>query len=345
LRAPLPSTAAHEAFVGEVAAAFERAANGDCDVRSLSLAGRIVRVVSVGADLADGYLAALAHLEVPAASSDTADLTVHLWERSTSGVAPPPPPWGPEDFLAGGRIRGHVGERIRVTYAGWARTLTVYDTGTAHAFVHIADRRDVPHWVFRAPFRNVLTWWASERGLAFLHAAAVADERNAVVLAGPSGSGKSTTALACLANGLRLLGDDACIIDGSGVPTVFPVYGFAKLERDALGRIPELETLVVDPSADQLLVKPPAVPLSGIPLRSVLLPRIVDRAETSLSRVSARDAWHTLVHAGLMEGEGSGGTTLPALTRLAQSTPCRQIELGSCRAGVVAAVRRALGEE
>jgi hypothetical protein len=126
---------------------------------------------------------------------------------------------------------------------------------------------------------------------------------------------------------------------------VFPVYGFAKLERDALTRIPELEALVVDPSADQLLVRPPAFPLSGTPLRSILLPRIVDRAETSMSAVSARDAWHTLVHGGLMEGEGAGGTTLPALTRLVQTTACHRIELGSCRAGVVAAVRRALVEQ
>jgi hypothetical protein len=165
-----------------------------------------------------------------------------------------------------------------------------------------------------------------------------------VVLAGPSGSGKSTTALACLADGLRWLGDDGCIVELSGVPVVFPVYRVAKLERDALSRIPELEDFVVDPGADQLLVNPPNVPTSGIPLGSVLLPRLVPGAETSVAAVSARDALHALVPANVMEGEGAGGTTLGALTRLVRSVACRRIELGSSRAGVVAAVRRVLGE-
>jgi hypothetical protein len=342
--------ATRDAFVDDVAVAFGRAADRGCEVRTLTMAGRPVTVLSVGDGLAATYLAALTHLEVPAASpggggytDGDEDLTIHLWERSTSGVAPPPPPWGAEDFLGGGRIRGHGHGGVRVTYAGWARTLTVYDADRRQAFVHIADRGAVPHWVLRAPLRNVLTWWATDRGLAFLHAAAVADGCSAVVLAGPSGSGKSTTALACLADGLSLLGDDACIVELSDVPHVFPVYRFAKLERDALARVPALGAFVVDPGADQLLVDPAAVPASGISLRSVLLPRIVRHAETTLGAVSARDALRTLVAASVMEGEGAGGTTLGALTRLVRSAACRRLDLGSDPTGVVAAVRRALG--
>ena len=327
----MPSSATSEAFVDDVAAAFRRAADRGCEVRSLTLARRRVRVLSAGTGLAETYLSALAHLGLPIPPStsgsgrctDDADLTVHLWERSTSGVAAPSPPWSPDDFLAGGRIRGHGRDRIRVTYAEWARTLTVYDAGRRRAFLHLRDRRDVPPWVLRAPLRNVFTWWASDRGLALLHAAAVGDGRRAVVLAGPSGSGKSTTALACLADGLRWLGDDACIVELSDAPEVFPVYRFAKLERDALARMPELEGYVVDPSADQLLVEPPGVPASGMPLHAVLLPSIVPGAETRVGAVSARDALHTLVPANLMEGEGAGGTTLGALhaTRAVRGMP------------------------
>jgi hypothetical protein len=346
LTAPRPPAAAIDAFVGDMAAAFGRAAAASgCDERTLRLAGRTIRVASAGAELADAYLAALAHLETPRRSNDAADLTVHLWERATTGIAPPPPPWSADDFLAGGRIRGHANDDIRATYAGWARTLTVYDATRAHAYVHLADRREVPPWVLRAPLRNVLTWWASDLGFAFLHAAAVADERSAVVLAGPSGSGKSTTALACLADGLSLLGDDACIVEVSGAPVVHSVYGFAKLERDALLRIPELEDFVVDPNADQLLVQPRHMPVSAIPLRAVLVPNIVPRAETALCDVPARDAWRVIVPASVMEGDGAGGTTLPAITRLVLSTACRRIDLGSRRADVVAAVRQALRGE
>jgi hypothetical protein len=346
----LPGITTSEPFVDDVAAAFERAADGDVDVHALRLADRVVRVVSAGAGPARTYLSALAHLEiaVPAVGGsarcarDDADLTIHLWEQRTSGVPPPPPPWGRDDFLAGGRIRGHVRDGIRVTYADWARTLTVYDAARRRAYVHVTDLGGVPGWVLRAPLRNVLTWWASDRGLVFLHAAAVADARGAVVLAGPSGSGKSTTALACLADGLWLLGDDACIVDLSEAPHAFPVYRFAKLERDALARLPELEAFVVDPDAGQLLVDPADVPTSGVPLRSVLLPRVGLHTDTTISPVSRRDALHTLVAASLREGEGAGGTTLASLTRLVRSVALRRIELGSSRRGVVNAVRQVL---
>ncbi len=51
------------------------------------------------------------------------------------------------------------------------------------------------------------------RGWA-LHAASLADERGAVVLAGPEGAGKSTLSAALLLRGLRYLGDDVAVLHG-----------------------------------------------------------------------------------------------------------------------------------
>lgn len=49
-----------------------------------------------------------------------------------------------------------------------------------------------------------------------LHAAALCDERGAVLLVGPSGSGKSTTALALVSAGLSYLGDDRVLYRAHG---------------------------------------------------------------------------------------------------------------------------------
>src|SRR5437667_6307955 len=134
------------------------------------------------------------------------------------------------------------------------RSLCVYDRDAAEAYVHTADAAHIPDWVRRAPLRNVLTWWANDRGLAFLHAGAVTDGAGAVVLAGGSGAGKSTTAMACLAAGLGFVGDDACLVRLDPHPVVFSVYGFAKLEPDALARLPTLRRCLVDTIRDDLVL-------------------------------------------------------------------------------------------
>src|SRR5690606_23216096 len=104
----------------------------------------------------------------------------------------------------------------------------------------------VPRWFDRAPFRTILTWWAADQGLPLLHASAVADDSGAVAIAGASGAGKSTTALACLAAGLRIVGDDACLVRFDPEPTIYSIYARAKLEPDALAKLPSLASLIVD---------------------------------------------------------------------------------------------------
>jgi len=58
--------------------------------------------------------------------------------------------------------------------------------------------------------------WRMSRGTgAILHSAAVVIDDRAVVLVGPSGSGKSTWAQLAMDAGLRGLGDDLVLLDGS----------------------------------------------------------------------------------------------------------------------------------
>jgi hypothetical protein len=341
-------------FVSAMRAAFLRAAPSDASSCTLVIADRKVALHIAGAGLAATYLPALQHRVIrddgvpsataspPDSQPDRVDLTIGCWERSTTAVAPPAPPWSIDDFLPRGRIRGLSDDCVRLSYDEWSRTLTVYDREAREAFVHAADSREIPDWVARAPLRNVLTWWASDRGLAFLHASGVADEHSAVALAGGSGSGKSTTALSCLADGLALLGDDACIATLDGTPRLHPVYGFAKLEPEALERLPDLASSVVDPGAEQLLIEIPDGPTGARALRAVLLPQIAHTTDTRVAPVSPREALHALVAGSLLEGEGAGGTALSALTRLVQQVPCYRLCLGTERAGVVAAVRAVL---
>lgn len=327
-------------FLDDVRGAADRAATHTTHELRLSVAGHAVRVRFAGVALADAYAPALTHLAAPVGPSHQPfDLSVVAWERSATGVPPPAPPWPIEDFLPRGRIRGLVQDRIRVTYDDWARTLTVYDREAGEAFVHVATAAEIPTWVTRSPLRNVLTWWAGDRGLAFLHASAVAESTGAVALAGASGSGKSTTALACFAAGMRLIGDDACIARSGPDPVLFPVYGLAKLERDALDRLPELRAHVVDHDAEQLLVAPPGPTAQAATLRAVLLARLAGTPYTRVTEVPAKQALRRLVAGSLLEGDGAGGTALRALTRLVQDVPCYDLGLGTERDGIVGTIQ------
>src|SRR5262249_54045638 len=206
--------------------------------------------------LASRFEPALAHLQ--SASHGAPDLTIGCWEHEPTGVLPPSPPWDHDAYLVRGRIKDQFDRPIRVAYEEWARTLTVYDRERSRAVVYSADADIVPRWFDRAPFHSVITWWAADRGLPLLHASGVADDDGAVVVAGMSGAGKSTTALACLDAGLRLVGDDACLVRLDPEPTVFSVYARAKLEPDALERLPALAAMIVDRHEDQALIDPGA---------------------------------------------------------------------------------------
>jgi hypothetical protein len=172
----------------------------------------------------------------------------------------------------------------------------------------------------------------------------VAEHGRAVAIAGASGSGKSTTALACLAAGMSILGDDACIAELGSSPNLFSVYGLAKLEPDALARLPGLADLALgtDDRTGQILLDPGARHVEQASLAAVVLPHIVDDRRTRIRAISPRDALRVLVPGSLLEGAGAGGSALRSLAALVQCVPCLRIELGTELDGVVTGVRQAI---
>ena len=147
--------------------------------------------------------------------------------------------------------------------------------------MHAASSAATPDWMDRVPFRTILTWWAADRGLAMVHASAVAWGDGAALIAGGSGAGKSTTAMACLAAGLDLLGDDACVVGLDPEPHLWSVYRRAKLEPDAAQWLPSLDALVVVRTEDQTHLDPGTRHRRDAPLRAVVLPRVTGERATS----------------------------------------------------------------
>jgi hypothetical protein len=329
-------------FVEGTMEAFGRAldARPAPDDATLLLADRPLDLRFAAPELGERFRPALVSREVD--DGPAPDFTLGCWDRVATGIAPPPPPWSNDDFLPRGRIRGLTEGTVRATYEMWSRILYLYDRDRRVAIMHAADASMVPRWVDRAPFRTLLTWWAADTGLALLHASSVATDAGAVAIAGASGSGKSTTALACLAAGMQIIGDDACLVDPDPTPRAFSVYGRAKLEPDAAEKLPQLAALAVDRHAEQVLLDPGDLLAASAPLRAILVPHVTGERETRVVPLPPADALHVLVPSSMLEGGGIGGGTLQTMGRLVRALPCFRLELGHDLDGVVATVRATL---
>ncbi len=309
-------------------AAFERAAVLHAPIeRHIRIADHAIELQISAPVLAERLWPAFAGLEVPAA--EFPDLTISCWDANAAGVSAPRAPFSIREFLPNGTVRGHAEGRIRVTYDAWIRMITVYDRDRRHAWVCVADQGSVPKWFERAPFRTILRWWADDAALVPMHASAVARNGEAIVVAGASGSGKSTTGLACVAAGWEFIADDFCMITSGAEPTVHPVYCLAKIEPDALDRLPSLARFVVDPDSEQLVVNPASRLGQSARVRAVLLGRITASVSTSVTPIDTNTAFRTLVQASVLEGLGAGTQTLAALAALLRTVVCAQVELGS----------------
>ncbi len=335
-----PTEAQLDTFVAAMERGFTQAAarSPGLVVRHLNLAGHAIRLRCAGAALAEHFHPALAHAlqepEPPVAPRPV--LTIDCWDRAATGVVPPSPPWGEDAYCASGAIQGHAQGRVRITYDRWTRLLSVYDRHQARVFVQAASATALPAWMRRSPLRPVIGWWAEEQGMALLHAGAVATAAGGVALAGASGSGKSTTTLTALAAGLGFLADDACLVRFDPSPTLYPVFGLAKLEPDAFARLTALQHLAMEIDPGQTVLNPAAGLVPSAPLRAVALLEISGQPRTTVEPISSTQALRTLVEGSLQEG---GGTTLAGLRRLVTEVPCRRLRLGTDPEGVIAAVQ------
>jgi hypothetical protein len=337
---------ASEQFARSTFAAFADAfdASALASEQRLRLAGRALHVRFVAPQLDARFSPTLAHLVDTRDVDPPVDLRVGFWDRSLTDVAVPPPPWGLDDYLPEARIRGHLDGRIRATFDATARILSLYDRDAREAVVHVADSATVPDWMDRAPFRTILTWWAADRGFVLLHASAVAWGDGAVVLAGGTGAGKSTTALACLAAGLDLLGDDACLVGLDPAPRVWSVYKRAKLEPDAALWLPSLDALAVERRPDQTHIDPGVHHRREAPLLAVLLPRVTGATTTRATPMKRTEAMGVLAATTLLEGGAMAREALATLTALARDVPCLRLELGRELDGVADTVRTVIEE-
>ncbi|GAB5536343.1 MAG: serine kinase [Rubricoccaceae bacterium] len=323
------------AFLNDLRAAFDRAAEQGVHEQTVRIAGRLVRFRVVGATLFERMTAAFGHLSAP--DSGEPALTVRMWDSSTTGVTPPAPPWPNDAYRERGEIRHAFG--FQAAFNMMSGVLSILDGDEATLWVRDADT--LPLWETAAPLRTLLGWWVLTVGGQLAHGAAVGTELGGVLLAARGGSGKSTTALSCLDAGMHYAGDDYVVLTNEAQPSVYSLYASAKLVPANLEtRLPHLASLAQEAGAES----PGASPfdkvvlmlhehfadqvVESMPLRAIVVPHIAGDGRTALSSLSARDVLQALAPTTVFQLPGSNAGSLELLSDIVTRVPGYSLAVG-----------------
>lgn len=278
---------------------------------------------------------ALAHLAVP--SDGKPDFTIHLWDTQSTGIQIPSPPWQDDPYAYGshGEVGCYSSDRIRIVFNLFVEALSVLNVEENEAVFWIRDVQNIPFWETAAPLRILLHWWLGSRQLKYIHAAVVGTETAGAMLVGKGGSGKSTTALSCLQSPLTYVSDDYCLLSAHPEPRAYSLYNSAKLKPDNT-LLPELNPLIhnLDRQPDEkpfLLLHEhfPQKLVPSLPVRVILLPRVMGTPTTTVEQASGAAALLALAPSTLFQLPGGTSNGFQEMAALVKSLPCYWLNLGT----------------
>jgi hypothetical protein len=319
-----------EPYRSALPASFAEAARqaGGIVERTYCLHGDVIRLCFAGSALLPVVTAALEHYNAPA--SRAPDLTIRLWDSTSTSS--PPPAWPEADARAAPVVGSAVFPPLDAAAIDVLSALDDRQTG----YWWVRDAANVPSYERASPCAQLLAWWWRARGRHLLHAAALGNSAGAVLLPGHSGAGKSTTALACLNAGLGYLGDDKVLAVAQPSPMLMNVYSSAKIHSDNLERVPfaapwirNSNRLTVEKALMFLHDSHAAQLIDQAPLRAILLPRITGSIETRLLPAAPTAALTTMIPSLFLRFVGERDEVFATLASLVRQTPCYWLELGT----------------
>gem|GEM_PF-181890 len=267
---------------------------------------------------------------------DNPDLTINVWDTVSTGVNAPPPPCEWADFTDRGDIWGFNSKRIKTAFHWSEYSVNVMDLETNTGVYWVKNPGAFPYWVYSSPFRTMIQWWMEKNGGQLLHAAAVGTEKGAVIITGKGGTGKSTSALICLNNGLKYLGDDYVIVKKDPIPKVYSLYSTAKLMLEDMDRFPALKSLAgkrikEDQEKEVLFLFPELKDqiVNEMPLVAILTPQIQARENTNIAPTSFWPIQRAMSFTTMSQLPGVGSHTQKYIGDFISKLPCYILKPGS----------------
>lgn len=341
------------AFFARMAQAFAYAGQQAGRIeRWFSIGDYRLQLVFAGQSLLERVCPALQHLAIPDPPPRTAaDLSVGLWDSASTGVQPPSPSWGPDDYLDRGSIRGFNTDRIRTAYYVGAGVFAMLDHQRRQAVYWLRDAADHPLYLTGSPLLPILHWWMEAKGCQLVHAGAVGNPDGGVLLVGRGGSGKSTSTLACLESDLLFLAEDYCLLGQGPKHVIYSLYCSAKVDANSLDLLPHLRFLAtgapIDDAGKALFFLGDSYGDSlarALPLVAVLLPKVSGKRDTTLNPVSGIQALRSLAPSTVFQLPGGGHQAFGSMAASVRHTPCYVLETGTDVAQIPFVISRLLAE-
>lgn len=269
----------------------------------------------------------------------TADLQfefVHVRGSAEHVVGPPEAPGRavynpPEGFVSYfeslDQLYADYGDRVRV----------MCEPARGRAVVSVRESRSRDTWLASHPFFTLpLVEMLKRRGLFSVHAAGVAVDGRAVVVAGGTGAGKSTLTLALLRAGFEFLGDDMSFLRHE--PEGLRVLAFPD-EIDVTAETIELFPSIEDHLAparegwSKRQVRRGSTPFNSVIARDsspaiIVFPHVSNDNTSRISPLGRADALLELVPNVLLTEPLSSQAHLDALGELVRQSECYRLETG-----------------
>jgi hypothetical protein len=301
------------------------------------VAGYTVELHFLGDALLPIITPALSHLRIHGEPAGSPDLTVCLWDAASTSVPLPHRPWGENDTLSRGDIRGFDDPVVRTAYTLGPNALSMLDTESNVAVFCTTSAAHIPSDYRGSPLLVILSWWTSSKGLQYVHAGAVGTPDGGVLLVGKGGSGKSTSALSCLRSELLYAADDYCLLDARAKPPyVHSIYNSAKLEAGHIRTFPHLLPLVSNPqdlgfakAVIYLNDHHPERLSASFPIKAILIPRVTGKFDTRLTPATQIDGLRALAPSTLFQLSGAGAQNFGVMAGFARRVPSYFLEAGT----------------
>ena len=298
----------------------------------LRIAGYRATVEIVGTELAATMRRAFSHLITPV--TGTPDLTIRVWDEAATGV--------PAEFSRERRV-DDVEILLRVSedgrYVSERRDLSVswLDTKSSRV-VGCVSSASCQYLDERArPQHKLISAWLDERGIQFVHAGLIGAGDTGILFVGNGGAGKSTSSVACLRAGLGYLGDDFVGIETTERGfTGHGLFSSCLLNVHHLERFPDLKPHAV--TAHQAFEEKsilyledvfPGALRRSVGIAAIMLPRVVQKKETTYRRASKSEALFAIAPTSVMFLPRPSHRAFDRVAELAERVPAYWLELGS----------------
>lgn len=303
---------------------------------SFRLAQKEIHLFFASPSLIPVIVPAFQHLKTSLCNGK-ADLEIYLWDYQSTGIPMVQPPWGKQDYLPKGAIKGYNKGDIRAIYLFDRNALSLVNFTCDKAIYWVPDARLVPYFETGAPLLGILPQWFFEKGKLFIHAGAVGVKDKGVLLVGKGGSGKSTTALRCLKHhSLYYLADDYCLLDFEPPIQIHSVYCSGKLDPVQVEASSSLKLSLYNShrlrNEKALFLLFPLMAnrlVKSVPLTAIFIPKITGKGHTFLSPASPTDAFRALAPSTILQLPGFGHKTSEMIAKLVQAVPAFYLNLGN----------------